>query len=292
MSSGGAHHNNSGGGSSHANSGHSGCHGGPIEKLPSLFIERPKMPRATWDALRNHILRERQRKKQEQDKTQEVLYEDDRRRIKDVSQPQMYLQPSARPSPNQQYMKPHPHMLLAQGTPSSQQQQVSNYQKRARSPSPPRAGISSAYYRTPITVATQGGPAKFNSAVASAMYGNHANFQMYPSISREEADRNKHPYLSQTTASRVSYTNVVPRNAPMNLGVSHGVAPQSADNFRGSIMAGYPRSTALRYPNASTTTSVGVLHGVPRLANVPPQTGPPQGGPPPQGMPRLYQREV
>lgn len=208
----------------------------------------------------------------------------------------MYLQPSVRPNPNQQYMKPHPHMLLAQGTPSSQpQQQVTNYQKRARSPSPPRAGISSAYYRTPITVATQGGPAKYNSAVASAsaMYGNHANYQMYPSISREEADRNKHPYLSQTTASRVNYTNVVPpRSVPMNLGVSHGVAPQSADNFRGSIMAGYPRSTALRYPNASTTTSVGVLHGVPRLANVPPQTGPPQGGPLPQGMPRLYQREV
>lgn len=33
------------------------------EKLPSLMIERPKMPRATWDALRAHIVRERQRKK-------------------------------------------------------------------------------------------------------------------------------------------------------------------------------------------------------------------------------------
>eukprot|EP00093_Oithona_nana_P009063 09063.XXX_544202_543724_1 [CDS] Oithona nana genome sequencing. len=35
------------------------------EKLPSVMIERPKMPRATWDALRAHIVRERQRKKLE-----------------------------------------------------------------------------------------------------------------------------------------------------------------------------------------------------------------------------------
>jgi len=35
------------------------------EKLPLIMIDRPKMPRATWDALRNHITRERQRKKLE-----------------------------------------------------------------------------------------------------------------------------------------------------------------------------------------------------------------------------------
>ena len=46
--------------------------GGAQEKLPTMFIERPKMPRATWDALRQHILRERQKKKHEQEQTQEV----------------------------------------------------------------------------------------------------------------------------------------------------------------------------------------------------------------------------
>ena len=33
------------------------------EKLSSLMIERPKIPSATWDALRAHIVQERQRKK-------------------------------------------------------------------------------------------------------------------------------------------------------------------------------------------------------------------------------------
>jgi G protein pathway suppressor 2 len=42
------------------------------EKLPSLIIERPKMPRATWEALRAHIMRERLRKKQEQEQNQAV----------------------------------------------------------------------------------------------------------------------------------------------------------------------------------------------------------------------------
>jgi len=42
-----------------------------VEKLPSVMIERPKMPRATWDALRSHIIRERLRKKQEHEQNQE-----------------------------------------------------------------------------------------------------------------------------------------------------------------------------------------------------------------------------
>lgn len=42
------------------------------EKLPFIMIERPKMPRATWEALRTHIMRERQRKKQEQEQNQAV----------------------------------------------------------------------------------------------------------------------------------------------------------------------------------------------------------------------------
>ena len=45
-----------------------------VEKLPSVMIERPKMPRATWDALRSHIIRERLRKKQEHEQNQEVGY--------------------------------------------------------------------------------------------------------------------------------------------------------------------------------------------------------------------------
>ncbi len=45
---------------------------GAQDKMPSLFIDRPKMPRATWDALRAHILRERQKKKHEQEQTEEV----------------------------------------------------------------------------------------------------------------------------------------------------------------------------------------------------------------------------
>ena len=42
------------------------------EKLPSVMIERPKMPRATWEALRAHIVRERQRKKLELEQNAEV----------------------------------------------------------------------------------------------------------------------------------------------------------------------------------------------------------------------------
>ena len=44
------------------------------EKLPSLMIERPKMPRATWDALRAHIVRERQRKKHKLEQSAEVRF--------------------------------------------------------------------------------------------------------------------------------------------------------------------------------------------------------------------------
>jgi len=43
-----------------------------VEKMPSVMIERPKMPRATWEALRSHILRERVKKKQELEQNQEV----------------------------------------------------------------------------------------------------------------------------------------------------------------------------------------------------------------------------
>ena len=54
-------------------SGGGGGQGGQGDRnVPSLFIERPKMPRATWDALRGHILRERQRKKHEQEQSAEV----------------------------------------------------------------------------------------------------------------------------------------------------------------------------------------------------------------------------
>lgn len=42
------------------------------EKLPSVMIERPKMPRATWDSLRAHIVKERQRKKLELERNAEV----------------------------------------------------------------------------------------------------------------------------------------------------------------------------------------------------------------------------
>eukprot|EP00095_Tigriopus_kingsejongensis_P011000 maker-scaffold281_size224178-snap-gene-1.35 protein:Tk11000 transcript:maker-scaffold281_size224178-snap-gene-1.35-mRNA-1 annotation:"hypothetical protein DAPPUDRAFT_227122" len=72
MSSGRVDHANAGGGSSHGPSGHPVALGGPSEKIPSVFIERPKMPRATWEALRAHIIKERQRKKMQMDKTQEV----------------------------------------------------------------------------------------------------------------------------------------------------------------------------------------------------------------------------
>jgi hypothetical protein len=43
-----------------------------VEKMPTIMIERPKMPRATWEALRAHIVRERLKKKQEQEQNQEV----------------------------------------------------------------------------------------------------------------------------------------------------------------------------------------------------------------------------
>ena len=44
---------------------------GMVEKVACDVIERPKMPRATWDALRAHVVRERQKKKEE---NQEVSY--------------------------------------------------------------------------------------------------------------------------------------------------------------------------------------------------------------------------
>ena len=43
-----------------------------VEKMPSIMIERPKMPRSTWEALRAHIIRERLKKKQELEQNQEV----------------------------------------------------------------------------------------------------------------------------------------------------------------------------------------------------------------------------
>ncbi len=43
------------------------------EKTTTIIIERPKMPRATWEALRAHIVRERLKKKQEQEQTEEVI---------------------------------------------------------------------------------------------------------------------------------------------------------------------------------------------------------------------------
>ena len=45
-----------------------------VEKMPTIVIERPKMPLATWKALRAHIIRERLKKKQELEQNQEVKY--------------------------------------------------------------------------------------------------------------------------------------------------------------------------------------------------------------------------
>ena len=44
---------------------------GVLEKVACDVIERPKMPRATWDALRAHVVRERKKKKEE---NQEVMF--------------------------------------------------------------------------------------------------------------------------------------------------------------------------------------------------------------------------
>ena len=40
-------------------------------KMTVVIHERPKMPRATWEALRNHIIRERQTKKKKEEKNEE-----------------------------------------------------------------------------------------------------------------------------------------------------------------------------------------------------------------------------
>ena len=45
---------------------------GVLEKVACDVIERPKMPRATWDALRAHVVRERKKKKEE---NQEVIFD-------------------------------------------------------------------------------------------------------------------------------------------------------------------------------------------------------------------------
>ena len=36
-----------------------------------VYMTRPKMPRATWEALRNHIIKERKRKQEEEEKSEE-----------------------------------------------------------------------------------------------------------------------------------------------------------------------------------------------------------------------------
>ena len=56
----------------------------------------------------------------------QVLYEDARSRTKEVSHPQIYMQTSGvRPNQSAHYMKPHPHMLLAPGSTSSNHQSSS-----------------------------------------------------------------------------------------------------------------------------------------------------------------------
>ena len=40
-------------------------------KTAPVIHERPKMPRATWEALRNHIIKERRRKQEEEGKAEE-----------------------------------------------------------------------------------------------------------------------------------------------------------------------------------------------------------------------------
>ena len=100
-----------------------------------------------------------------------VLYEDDRRRSKEVTQQggQVYLQPSVRPGPSAHYMKPHgphPHLLLSAAPPPPQPPPPQAAPKRPRSPSPPRSSISSAYYRNPPAAAKYYGAAP-NSAIAS-----------------------------------------------------------------------------------------------------------------------------
>merc|ERR1719431_1838765 len=40
-------------------------------KTTPVIHERPKMPRATWEALRNHIIKERRRKQEEEGKAEE-----------------------------------------------------------------------------------------------------------------------------------------------------------------------------------------------------------------------------
>jgi hypothetical protein len=40
-------------------------------KCLTCCLCRPKMPRATWEALRNHIIKERKRKQEEEEKSEE-----------------------------------------------------------------------------------------------------------------------------------------------------------------------------------------------------------------------------
>lgn len=275
MSSGGVSHSNAGTGSSHGPSGHPIALGGPTEKVPSLFIERPKMPRATWEALRAHVIKERQKKKQMLDKTQEVerqkiqretkkkqeaktlvdtrneissleiklaqlkeekhqlfhtlkkvmagtnadavLYEDDRRRSKDVSHSNIYMQqPVQRATSGIQYMKPHhPHMLLAptisqvNAAASLNQPQNLATLKRQRSPSPPRSTISTAYYRTPALPSTANKhnlhASAVNSLSAASIYGSSPSYPSgYP---REDADRARPQQTLYLSAADLSHRN-------------------------------------------------------------------------------------
>ncbi|XP_059082412.1 uncharacterized protein LOC131879924 isoform X3 [Tigriopus californicus] len=217
MSSGGVSHSNTGTSSSHGPSGHPIALGGPTEKVPSLFIERPKMPRATWEALRAHVIKERQKKKQMLDKTQEVLYEDDRRRSKDVSHSNIYMQqPIQRPTTGIQYMKPHhPHMLLAptisQVNAASAMNQPQNLAtlKRQRSPSPPRSTISTAYYRTPALSSTANKhnlhASAVNSLSAASIYGSSPS---YPSgCTRDDSERTRPQQTLYLSAADLSHRN-------------------------------------------------------------------------------------
>ena len=140
-----------------------------------------------------------------------VLYEDDRRRSKEVTQGgQVYLQPSVRPGPSAHYMKPHPHLLLSAAPPPPQAPLPQAAPKRPRTPSPPRSSISSAYYRNPPAAAKYYGAAP-NSAIASvsathiyAMTGTSGGAQGYASASpavTSAGSASKPLYLSQQQAA-------------------------------------------------------------------------------------------
>ena len=292
------------------------------KKQQALTLEETKAEIANTEA---KLAQLKEEKHQLFHTLKKVIHDDDRRRNKEVSHTQKYLQTTMRPNPSLHYMKSPAHLLMTQTGGSSANSLTAHSlppaQKRPRSPSPPRSSINSAYYRTP-----QGSSAsKYSSSPyatsavasvsASAIYAHttnastshHYNVAAAASRGHEDADRGKPVYLTQSVPQAIV-------TAQGRSSYSTSLAVAAAERDRAAVVAQQRALAAAAAPPAahgggssssSSFRSGSILSGYPRTAaytiasNAPSAQSPrlvqaPQGQPQPNGTMRYYtqQREV